>query len=85
MTTKLYSLAKKIHRIFLFSTTLLVLIMALTGSVLKYSIIVSKFSFINLALTRSLHNNLSPFLTISLLVMMTTGLIMYLYPLMQKK
>ena len=85
MTTKLYLLAKKIHRIFLFSTTLLVLIMALTGSLLKYSFIASKFSFINLLLMRNLHNNLSPFLTISLLVMMTTGLIMYLYPLMRKK
>ena len=85
MTTELYLLAKKIHRIFLFCTTFLVLVMAVTGTLLKYSFIAGKFTFINLVTIRSLHNNLSPFLSISLFVMMTTGLIMYLYPLMRKK
>jgi len=73
-------LAKKIHRIFLFATTFVVLIMGMTGFFIKYTNIAERFGFIDLVRARYIHNQLSPWLNGLLLIMIITGAIMYFYP-----
>lgn len=85
MTTNLYILSRKIHRIFVLIISVVGILMALTGLLLKYTFIASKFTFIDLGLVRFIHNNLSPIFSIVFLSMLITGLFMYLYPLTRKK
>ncbi|MDO8610702.1 MAG: hypothetical protein Q7R95_09220 [bacterium] len=82
--TKLYLLSRKIHRILVVIITLLTLLMAGTGLLLKYTFIAASIGITNLSLLRSLHNNLSPFFTIALILMILTGLCMYLFPVINK-
>ncbi len=77
---KFYLFCRKIHRIFVLTIVVLTIIMAGTGSLLKYSSFASKISFIDLGLVRYLHNNLSPWFTLALVIMTLTGLVMYFYP-----
>lgn len=76
---KLLIWSRKIHRLFVFVTSALIFVMATTGLLLKYTSFAS-IIFLNLGLIRFLHNNLSPYLTIALMVMVMTGLIMYIGP-----
>jgi hypothetical protein len=56
--------------------TALVLVMAGTGTMLKFG----SFGLADLGMVRYIHNNLSPFLTLVLVVMIVTGGAMYLTP-----
>jgi uncharacterized iron-regulated membrane protein len=76
--TKYLSVARKIHRFLAITTTTLLIIMAFTGSMLKYAFLSSIFSFIGLGMARYIHNQLSPWLAVSLLIMSVTGLYMYI-------
>ncbi len=77
---KSYLLSKKIHRYLVIVIVFLTMLMATTGGILKYSSFFSSFSFIDLGLVRYLHNQMSPFFTVALLLMGITGLVMYFYP-----
>ena len=81
--TKYYLLAKKLHRILVLIITILSLLMALTGLILKYPAL--SLNLINLGLVRYLHNQLSPLFGIVLTLMIITGIWMYLYPALQKR
>jgi hypothetical protein len=76
---KLFIWTRKIHRIFLFATTFLVLVMGFTGIFLKYTSFSAQLH-INLSLMRYIHNQISPFFAVALGAMMLTGLYMYIYP-----
>lgn len=77
---KVLILAKKIHRLFVLFTVLLIVIMSATGTFLKFPTFFSQFSFLDLGLMRYIHNNLSILLTVVLLVMAITGLLLYFIP-----
>jgi uncharacterized membrane protein len=77
---KLLLLAKKVHRLFVMFTSVIIIVMASTGLILKEPEWFNNFSFIDFGLIRYLHNKMSPYLTIVLLVMMLTGLILYFVP-----
>jgi cytochrome b subunit of formate dehydrogenase len=66
-------LFRKIHRIFVLIILVLIIAMAITGTILKYG------SDPN-GMLRYIHNQLSPFFTIALAVMAFTGTYLYLYP-----
>ena len=82
--TKLYILSRQIHRLLVFVMTALLMVMALTGLVLKYTFIADKLSFINVGYIRYLHNNMSPYFTVVLCLMLMSGLYMYIFPLLRK-
>jgi hypothetical protein len=84
MTTKLYILSRKIHRILVMIISVIGILMAITGVILKYPFISKNLSFLDLGLIRYLHNNLSPYFTIVFLLMSITGIFMYLFPLLKK-
>lgn len=75
--TKLYLLAKKIHRFLVLIITAAIVIMSLTGVMMKYSWV--PFGM-NLAKARYVHNQLSVVFTIVLALMAITGIAMYLIP-----
>lgn len=83
--TNLYILSRKIHRIMVLIISVIGLLIAGTGILLKYTFISEKLSFIDLGLIRFLHNNLSPYFAIVFLGMLITGLFMYLYPMLRNK
>lgn len=85
ISTNLFLLSKKIHRFLVFIIAIIGIIMAGTGILLKYTFIVTKLSFIDLRLIRFMHNNLSPVFTIVFLVMLVTGLLMYLFSSLRDK
>lgn len=76
---KLMFISRKIHRVFVLIISVLILIMAGTGTILKYPGITTVIPF-DLGVVRYIHNNLSTVFTIALLVMMATGLALYLIP-----
>ncbi len=77
--SQLYLLAKKIHRLSLLAMVLLTMLMGGTGLFLKYPSW-AKVLPINLGLVRYVHREISVWFVIVLLLMMITGLIMYLAP-----
>ena len=81
---KLYLLSKKIHRVLVIAISLMILFMEITGFFLKYSSVANIFS-VDLRLARYLHNSLSPFFSIILVLMALSGIIMYLFPFLRKK
>lgn len=84
--TQTYTLARKIHRLFMFIILALSLLMGGTGIVLKFpSITTNYLTFIDLAQARYLHNQLSTYFSIILFLMALTGLWMYIYPAIQKQ
>ena len=85
MSTNLYLLAKKIHRLLVLIIAVIGVLMAGTGILLKYTFISKKLIFIDLGLIRSLHNNLSPYFAVVFLGMLITGLVMYLFPMLKNK
>jgi hypothetical protein len=76
MKSKIYLWLKTIHRIFMYATTFLVIIMSGTGTILKFPL---KFRSLDLAYIRFLHNELSIYFTISLFLMMISGIYMYIF------
>lgn len=83
MMTKFYIFSRKIHRIFILVISVLTILMAGTGVLLKYTFVAAKFSFIDLGLIRWIHNQMSLFFSITLVGMMLTGVVMYVFPLIQ--
>ena len=75
--TKFYLLAKKIHRFLVLIIAAVIMIMAWTGAMMKYSW--APFGM-NLAKARYVHNQLSVIFTIVLSLMAITGIAMYLIP-----
>ena len=84
MNVQIYLISKQIHRLTMFIVVALTLVMAGTGLVMKYPVITETFPAIHPGLMRTIHNTLSPIFAGALLIMMTTGLIMYLFPLIKK-
>ncbi len=80
--TKLYLLAKKIHRFLVLIITAITVIMAWTGVMIKYSW--TPFGA-SLAKARYIHNQLSVIFTLTLLLMAVTGIAMYLLPYLIKR
>lgn len=83
--TKLIIFTRKIHRIFVLIIAVLSIIMAFSGIILKYPFISTKMTFIDLGMIRYIHNQLSPFFTIALMIMLVTGLLIYFTPWLNKK
>jgi hypothetical protein len=72
-----YLFCRKIHRITLFLVIGLGLVMMITGSMMKFGI---DFPFMSSFQARVLHNTISVFFTIPLLIMMITGSYMFIHP-----
>lgn len=83
--TKYYLLARKIHRYLVLITVTLIIFMATTGGLLKYTFFSAKIPFIDLGLIRFLHNNLSPFFSFILFLMAVTGSFLFLFPYLPKR
>jgi uncharacterized iron-regulated membrane protein len=84
MMIKLYLVSKSIHRYLVLIISALTILMAGTGTMLKYSWMSGALG-LNQAMIRFLHNNLSVVFTITLICMMVTGIIMYIFPLLKKR
>jgi hypothetical protein len=83
---KLYLFAKQVHRILVLIITGLGAAMAITGLALKYpDTAVSMAGSVNFGLVRFIHSNLSTVFAIVLLLMMCTGLVLYVVPMLQKR
>ncbi|MCL4374848.1 hypothetical protein M1523_03220 [Patescibacteria group bacterium] len=66
--------------------TLLSLVMAVSGMFLKYQNATARLMpFIDLGFMRYLHNRLSPWFGLALVLMAVTGLMMYVYPILQRR
>jgi len=74
----LYLTARKIHRVLVLIITSFSFFMAITGVMLKYPKIGYKLG-LDGQIIRYIHNQLSPWLTITLMLMAGTGLFMYFY------
>jgi len=59
--------------------------MAGTGTLLKFTVISEKLSFVDMEQIRLIHNNLSPYFAVVFLGMLITGLIMYFFPMLRNK
>lgn len=83
---KIYLVMKQIHRLVLYITTLFILFMSVTGIILKYpSFFSQKITFLDLGLTRYLHNEISLYFSASLIFMAITGIYMYIFPLLNSR
>ncbi len=84
--TKLYILAKKIHRLLVLIILVLALLMMGTGILMKFPTLVTNgLTFINLSYVRYLHNQLSVYFSAVLAGMIITGSWMYLYPIIIRR
>lgn len=81
---KLYLYARAIHRSLVLLITVATIVMAGSGMVLKNPRIGQALN-LNLSLVRGLHNNFSLVFTILLLIMIVSGVIMYLFPLFKSQ
>lgn len=76
----LYIFARKTHRLLVLILTVLTLVMAGTGVVLRYiSFFLKVFPSLDINLLRYVHNKLSPYFSIALVLMAISGLYMYLH------
>ncbi len=83
--TKLYTFCKAFHRVLVLVMLTIGLCMVLTGLLMKYpQLNESLLPFFKPALVRFLHNSLSIYFSIVLLLMMLTGAWMYLYPFLMR-
>ncbi len=80
----LNKIAREIHKMFAIATFILGSAMTLTGLILKFPQL-SKLPFIDPSFSRFLHNALSPFFAVALILMMVTGVFMYVFPWLLKK
>lgn len=79
--SKLIVAARKIHRFFVLIIVSLTGIMVLTGMKMKYPLILP---FYDALAARRLHNTASTLFAVAIIVMSATGLLLYLYPHLQK-
>lgn len=77
---KAYQLSRQIHTTMVLVILALGLAMTITGLILKFPAILGQVSTQTHLNIRSLHNFLSPYFSLVLMIMLLTGLIMYLYP-----
>lgn len=82
--TKLYLFSKSIHRYLVVVISILTLPMAGTGVVLKFPESANTLR-LDIGLARYIHSNLSALFTIALVLMMLSGIVMYLFPILKKK
>ena len=68
----------------MYLTTFMIMFMSSTGLILKFPSF-SAFASLDLGMVRFLHNEFSVHFSLALGIMMITGIIMYLFPLMRKK
>lgn len=80
---KLYLFSKSLHRLAMFALIILTILMGITGLYLKYSWLNKLLPF-DLTLLRYIHNEMSPYFTVALTVMMITGIVMYVFPLLRR-
>lgn len=79
---KVYAWSRNIHRTCALFMIPLGLIILVTGLGMKYPLwFLSVFPSVDIVGFRTLHNAISPFIGIILGIMMLTGTVMYLYPL----
>ena len=74
MTPQLYILSRKIHRFMVIIIVVISLTMMITGLNMKYG-----WFWLDPLFARDLHNLLSPYFAIVLLINVITGFYMYLY------
>lgn len=74
MTPQLYILSRKIHRMIVIIIVVLSLAMMVTGLNMKYG-----WFFLDRGFSNNLHNNLSPYFALVLMINVITGFYMYLY------
>jgi len=79
---KLHFLSKKIHRLFVLIITVLIVVMAVTGTMLGHP---SWFVSFDLGMVRFVHNRLSDYFTVVLVLMLVSGLYMYFFPILNKR
>lgn len=84
MLNKLYLLAKSIHRLLVVLIVGLGLIMSFTGTVMKFPNL-SEFMGVDLVSMRSLHNFISAYFVVIFLLMMFTGVYLFLFPYLKKR
>ena len=84
MNPSIYLLAKKIHRLMVLVMVVLVFIMSPTGAIMKFPELAKTFTFINPLTARFVHNQVSPFFSGALMIMLLTGGYMYLFTLPKK-
>ncbi len=78
--TKLFLIARKIHRLLVLIITALMLVMAGTGVVMRYpAFFLEKFPKLNAGQLRFVHNKISTYFSVILALMVITGLYMYLH------
>lgn len=82
--TKLYLFSRMIHRVLVLIILVSTFIMTTTGIILKFNSL-ADFLQIDLAMIRFIHNNFSIVFSLVLFLMMLTGVVMYIYPLLRKK
>jgi cytochrome b subunit of formate dehydrogenase len=81
--TNWYLISKRIHRIIVFPLVILMLIMSLSGMVLKFPRVLG-FA-VNPSFASYVHNQVSVFFSALLFGMAITGLVLYLYPIIKKR
>jgi len=69
----------------MFATILLIVIMSVTGILMNLQIEHEITLFNNMDQLRFIHRQLSTLFSFSLLIMTTTGLIMYFYPIIKQR
>lgn len=84
-STNSFLIAKKIHRLLVLLIIILGLIMVITGTLLKFTIITREYlTSIDLVQVRSLHRATSTYFSITFGLMMMTGAWMYGYTIYKK-
>lgn len=82
--TKLYLLSRKIHNLFVFFIIVITIAMSGTGMVLKFPALSNTLPFLSYEVARQTHNQLSLLFSLTLGIMILTGLIMFFYPHLRK-
>lgn len=67
----------------MFFTIILTMVMSVTGTILKFPQMQN--AILEIGLMRYIHNALSPLFSLSLFVMIVTGIVMYIFPLTRRK
>lgn len=84
--TNIYQLAKAVHRVLVLVVTVLLIVMAGTGLLMKYPAFASRYvGVLDVGLVRFIHNQLSVAFTAVLVLMALSGLVMYVYPLYARR
>lgn len=84
--TKLNIFFRKLHRFMVIFIVILSIVMMITGTMLKYPLTSKNLvPFINLGIVGWLHSITSPFFAIVLSIMLITGVVMWVYPMLIRR